>query len=70
MNNLVDYTITNKDNGYVIAPNQRIRIVLHLRVMSIILINKGSYNVRISVDSQPKSKEKSESGADGDGYSF
>jgi len=71
VNNLVDYTITNKDNGYVIALKSKDKNSPAFENY-VYYIDKQGLIQRLEYQwtANPKAKEKSESGADGDGYSF
>ena len=71
VNNLVDYTITNKDNGYVIALKSKDKNSPAFESY-VYYIDKQGLIQRLEYQwtANPKAKEKSESGADGDGYSF
>ena len=71
VNNLVDYTITNKDNGYVIALKSKDKNSPAFENY-VYYIDKQGLIQRLEYQwtANPKAKEKNESGADGDGYSF
>lgn len=71
VNNLVDYTITNKDNGYVIALKSKDKNSPAFENYVYYIDKQGLIQrVEYQWTANPKAKEKSESGADGDGYSF